>query len=159
MTADLIYRRGNIDDIEAVFRLNRQVFDEAWSRDVMLQSLQTGYDLQVCYLDDMLIAYVLSQDILQETQIMQVCVHQDFRRLGVAKQLMLQLMQGKQDMESLVLEVRASNTGAQAFYTHLGFETQGVRPNYYRKTHGLPREDAVIMSFQPCVNQHPGVQS
>ncbi len=147
MVADFIYRNGNIDDIEAVFRLNRQVFDEAWSKDVMLQSLQVGYDLQVCYLDDILVAYVLSQDILLETQIMQVCVHQDFRRLGVAKQLMLQLMQNKQDMENLMLEVRASNQGAQAFYADLGFETQGVRPNYYSKTSRLPREDAVIMSY------------
>ncbi len=38
------------------------------------------------------------------------------------------------------LEVRASNTGAQALYTSLGFDSAGVRPGYYPDG-----EDAVIM--------------
>jgi ribosomal-protein-alanine N-acetyltransferase len=147
MSADFIYRDGHIDDIEAVFRLNRQVFDEAWSKDVMLQSLQVGYDLYVCLAGDALIGYVLSQDILLETQIMQVCVHQDYRRLGVAKKLMLQLMQNKRDMQALMLEVRSSNQVAQSFYTNLGFARAGIRPNYYSKTKSKPREDAVIMAW------------
>jgi ribosomal-protein-alanine N-acetyltransferase len=149
MRADFIYRDGNIDDIEAVFHLNRQVFDEAWSKHTMLQSLQVGYDLYVCYVEDVLVAYVLSQDILLETQVMQVCVHQGFRGLGVAHKLMLQLMQNKRDMQALMLEVRASNQVAQSFYANLGFEQVGLRPNYYSKTKSKPREDAVVMSFKP----------
>jgi len=147
MSADFIYRDGNIDDIEAVFCLNRQVFDEAWSKETMLQSLQVGYDLFVCYQGEDLLAYVLSQDILLETQIMQVCVQQEFRRLGVAKKLMLQLMQRKRDMQALMLEVRQSNHIAQSFYANLGFKQAGVRPNYYSKTKTKPREHAVIMSY------------
>ena len=143
------YRLGNIDDIEAVFRLSHAVLDEAWSKDVMLQSLQVGYDLFVCYQDETLIAYVLSQDILLETQIMQVCVHQDFRRLGVAKKLMKMLIAAKQDMDALMLEVRISNAAAQSFYQHLGFANVGQRPNYYSKTKAEPREDAVVMAHTP----------
>jgi ribosomal-protein-alanine N-acetyltransferase len=149
MSADFIYRDGHIDDIEAVFRLNRQVFDEAWSKDVMLESLQVGYDLYVCLAGDALIGYVLSQDMLLETQIMQVCVHQHYRRLGVAKKLMLSLMHNKRDMQALLLEVRASNQIAQSFYASLGFEKVGLRPNYYSKTKSKPREDAVMMIWRP----------
>ncbi len=141
------YRLGNIDDIEAVFRLSRAVLDEAWSKDVMLQSLQVGYDLFVCYQGETLIAYVLSQDILLETQIMQVCVHQDFRRLGVANKLMNMLIAAKQGMEVLMLEVRVSNTAAQSFYHHLGFVNVGKRPNYYAATSSKLREDAVVMAY------------
>lgn len=39
------------------------------------------------------------------------------------------------------LEVRASNTGAQALYRSLGFEEHGTRPSYYHQ----PPEDAVLM--------------
>ncbi len=147
----LEYRLGSIDDIEAVFSLNRLVFDEAWSKHVMLQSLQVGYDLYVCYQEKLLIGYVLSQDILLETQIMQVCVHQDFRRLGVAKKLMKMLMLTKQDMQSLMLEVRKSNQAAQTFYHHLGFACVGNRPNYYRATKTKPREDAIVMALELSV--------
>ncbi|WP_038247322.1 ribosomal protein S18-alanine N-acetyltransferase [Ghiorsea bivora] len=145
------YREGNIDDIEAVFALNRKVFDEAWSKTVMLQSLQVGYDLFVCYQDEDLLGYVLSQDILFETQIMQLAIRQDKRRQGIAQQLMGMLMQTKQDMDELVLEVRASNLGAQAFYKTLGYVAVARRPKYYAKTASKPREDAVVMHYKPQV--------
>jgi ribosomal-protein-alanine N-acetyltransferase len=143
------YRDGNIDDIENVFRLNRNVFDEAWSKSAMLQSLQVGYDLFVCYQEECLLGYVLSQDVLLETQVMQVCVSQEFRRQGVAKKLMQMLMQEKQDMTAMMLEVRLSNAAAQSFYANLGFSQIGQRPKYYRRTATQPREDAVVMSFVP----------
>ncbi len=41
----------------------------------------------------------------------------------------------------LTLEVRVSNTGAQALYRRFGFAPVGVRPNYYAET----GEDAIIM--------------
>jgi hypothetical protein len=41
----------------------------------------------------------------------------------------------------LTLEVRVSNVGAQAMYRQFGFETAGVRKNYYAETN----EDALIM--------------
>ena len=147
MMNNLSYRNGSIDDIEPVFALNQRVFDEAWSKQTMLQSLQLGYDLFVCFHEDNLIAYVLSQDILLETQIMQVCVHQDFRWMGVGKMLMQMLMQFKQDSQAFLLEVRKSNLEAQSFYTRLGFTQAGLRPNYYSKTKTKPREDAVVMTY------------
>ncbi len=146
---DFTYRQGNIEDIEAVFQLNHLVFDEKWSKEVMLQSLQVGYDLYVCFQGSHLVAYVLSQDILYETQIMQLAVALEYRRLGIAKQLMLMLMQAKKDYDVLMLEVRASNMGAQAFYAALNFKQVGQRPNYYAKTKNKPREDAILFAFKP----------
>jgi len=147
----LRFRDGNIDDIEAVFALNRQVFDEAWSKDVMLASLQIGYDLFVCYQDEQLCGYVLSQDVLLETQIMQIAVDQGFRRQGVAKTLMSMLFKEKKEQNALLLEVRLSNTDAQAFYHSLGFAKLAIRPNYYAKTASKPREDALLMNFDTVI--------
>ncbi|MDQ6989224.1 MAG: ribosomal protein S18-alanine N-acetyltransferase [Mariprofundaceae bacterium] len=143
------YQRGDIDDIEAVFRLNRQVFAESWSKDVMLQSLQVGYDLLLCFDQGSLVAYILSQDILLETQIMQLAVISTHRRLGIAKHLMLQLLAEKKDYEQVMLEVRVSNLTAQAFYQHLNFKIVGKRPDYYVKTKTQACEDAVLLSFSP----------
>ena len=41
----------------------------------------------------------------------------------------------------MTLEVRISNAPAQALYHRFGFETAGVRKNYYAETN----EDALIM--------------
>jgi ribosomal-protein-alanine N-acetyltransferase len=42
--------------------------------------------------------------------------------------------------EALTLEVRVSNTGAQALYRSFGFVPAGVRQRYYENT-----EDAIVM--------------
>jgi len=151
----LSYREGNIDDIEDVFRLNRCAFDEAWSKDVMLQSLLVGYDLYVCYQNEKLVGYVLSQDILDETQIMQLAVAADVRRMGIARHLMMMLIKEKQDMHMLMLEVRISNDTALGFYRSLGFSEAGRRVNYYAKTKTKPREDAMVMSLTPSAEVKP----
>jgi ribosomal-protein-alanine N-acetyltransferase len=46
-------------------------------------------------------------------------------------------------VSELLLEVRASNQPALAFYQSLGFAKIGVRPGYYAD----PKEDAVLMSL------------
>ena len=42
--------------------------------------------------------------------------------------------------EAMTLEVRVSNTGAQALYRSFGFVPAGVRQRYYENT-----EDAIVM--------------
>lgn len=142
------FREGNIDDIEAVFALNRRVFDEAWSKQQMLQSLQFGYDLWVCWAEGLLLGYVLSQDVLLEAQVMQIAVHPDYRRQGIAQCLMKNLIADKQGYELLQLEVRASNQGAQALYNHLGFRLVGRRPRYYSQTSSQAAEDALLFDLK-----------
>ena len=74
---------------------------------------------------------------------MNVAVAPAFRRQGIGEGLMIALVDALRDkgMESLTLEVRASNSPAIALYDRLGFTEVGRRPNYYTD----PREDALIM--------------
>ena len=46
----------------------------------------------------------------------------------------------KLEGSALTLEVRVSNTPAQALYERFGFESAGVRPRYYENV-----EDALVM--------------
>ncbi|MEM7328589.1 MAG: GNAT family N-acetyltransferase [Pseudomonadota bacterium] len=48
-------------------------------------------------------------------------------------------------LEGWLLDVAADNSGARAFYANLGFQTDGVRPKYYKRLEG-PRVDAILMS-------------
>ena len=87
--------------------------------------------------------YIGSQTVMDETDMMNVAVHPDFRRQGIAEKLILELIDRLKTMKShcLTLEVRASNDPAIALYGKLGFEQVGRRKNYYRN----PREDALIL--------------
>ena len=74
---------------------------------------------------------------------MNIAVHPDFRRQGIAEALVDALMTElhEQGSRCLTLEVRASNESAKQLYRKLGFIPIGKRPNYYFN----PREDALIL--------------
>ncbi|WP_167202400.1 ribosomal protein S18-alanine N-acetyltransferase [Actinomyces respiraculi] len=76
------------------------------------------------------------------------------RRRGVAA-LMLEHLLARargQGCEHVLLEVRASNTGAQALYARHGFEVLGVRRRYYTG----PEEDALVMRLRLGPPRGPG---
>ncbi|MGK2348854.1 ribosomal protein S18-alanine N-acetyltransferase [Actinomyces sp. W5033] len=76
------------------------------------------------------------------------------RRRGVATRLLDHLLSQarRQGCEHVLLEVRASNTGAQALYTRHGFEVLGVRRRYYT----CPEEDALVMRLRLGPPRGPG---
>ena len=80
---------------------------------------------------------------VDEGQITNIAVHPDHRRKGYGAAITRALLRHAKDvrLDSVSLEVRASNTPAIALYQKLGFEQIGLRKNYYRN----PREDALIL--------------
>ena len=75
---------------------------------------------------------------------MNVAVHPDYRRRGIAEKLIMALVQALKERKShwLMLEVRASNEPAIKLYEKLGFSEVGRRKNYYDS----PKEDAILMT-------------
>ena len=92
---------------------------------------------------DQVVGYVGSQSSVDETDIMNIAVHPDWRRRGIAESLIENLIAElkKRGSHALMLEVRVSNDGAIALYEKLGFHQVGCRKNYYRN----PKEDALIL--------------
>ena len=81
--------------------------------------------------------------IIDEGHITNLAVHPAYRRRGVGRLLLKNLIQtGKRyGLRRLTLEVRQTNLAAQNLYMEFGFTTVGVRPRYYLDNH----EDALIM--------------
>lgn len=82
--------------------------------------------------------------VYDEVHILNLAVHPDFRRRGVANSLLAALMKEAQenDMTSVTLEVRASNAAAQALYAGFGFDQIGRRKGYYADN----SEDALVLA-------------
>jgi ribosomal-protein-alanine N-acetyltransferase len=143
-----VIRTGTVDDLLDVYALNIQVFSESWSFDGLRQAVEFGSDLYVCIRGNELAGYVLSRDVIDEVQIMQIAVAPAYRRRGIALALSRYLLQQKHHMASATLEVRRSNMPAQSLYLELGFRICGLRPDYYvPEEPGGEREDAVLMSL------------
>ena len=134
----------NETHVSAVAELEKLCFSAPWSERSIASELTNEYSLWLVEeRDGVAVAYVGSQSCPPEADVMNVAVAPAFRRQGIGEGLMVALMDALRDkgMESLTLEVRASNSPAIALYDRLGFTEVGRRPNYYTD----PGEDALIM--------------
>ncbi|MDQ6954699.1 MAG: ribosomal protein S18-alanine N-acetyltransferase [Mariprofundaceae bacterium] len=144
----MAYRLGSVDDIDAVYALNIQLFAENWSKKSLLDVMRSGFNLHVCEISEQLVGYILSQDIFDEVHIMQVGVDPSCQRQGIAKKLSQDLLADKHDYALALLEVRASNIAAQNLYAQLGFNEVARRKSYYvPENKGESREDAILMTL------------
>jgi ribosomal protein S18 acetylase RimI-like enzyme len=76
-----------------------------------------------------------------EREILNIAVNPEFRRLGVATELIRREL--AEHPGEHFLEVRKSNQPARDLYHHLGFREVGVRPGYYEN----PPEPGIVMRF------------
>jgi len=139
-------RQGNLKDVEVLYRLNREIFSEYWSRASLFSALESGYDVLLCEADGMPVAYLLSLTVLDEIQIMQVAVAATSRRQGLARRMTESLMHAATEINTITLEVRQSNQAAQQLYAGLGFKAVGCRKKYYAPDISGHREDAILMT-------------
>ena len=136
--------RMGIAHVSEVAELEKLCFSDPWSEKSVTSELDNELALWLVAVEDSRVAgYVGSQTVAGETDMMNIAVHPDFRRRGVAEQLVDALIVQLREQQSrcLTLEVRASNDAAQALYEKLGFSQIGRRPRYYRN----PKEDALIL--------------
>lgn len=139
----------NESHVSAVAELEKLCFSAPWSERSIAAELKSQWSLWLVEeREGVAIAYVGSQSCPPEADVMNVAVSPAYRRQGIGEGLMVALMEAlrEREIESLTLEVRASNEAAIALYDRLGFQQVGRRPNYYTD----PREDALIMRKELC---------
>lgn len=134
------------DHLDEVAELERICFPDPWSRNMLAEELDNALSAFLVALDDegRVAGYAGLQVVLNEGTITNIAVRPEYRRQGVARQLLdvfLNFARGNH-LAFLTLEVRSSNYGAIALYGELGFRSVGRRKNYYEH----PKEDALIMT-------------
>jgi len=136
-----------MDDVDAVHALECSVFPHPWSRANFSDSVQAGYDAWL--LRDAageLAGYFLLMYALDEAHLLDVAVAGKRHGTGLGRHLLATLCARARSMgaQSLLLEVRPSNTRALAVYERFGFAEIGRRKGYY-PAHEGQREDAIVM--------------
>ena len=140
----MILEKMNPAHVAQIAQLEKICFSDPWSEKSVASELDNKLAFWLVAAEgDTVAGYIGSQTVIDETDMMNVAVHPDFRRKGIAEALVSALVEHLKTMGSrcLTLEVRASNAPAIALYEKLGFAEIGRRKNYYRN----PREDALIL--------------
>ncbi|SHK23123.1 ribosomal-protein-alanine N-acetyltransferase [Anaerobranca californiensis DSM 14826] len=130
--------------IPGILEIEKLSFHTPWSKEAFYQELKNHFAFYLVALDkDKVVGYIGSWIILDECHITNVAVHPQYRRLGIAKNLIKILKDTVKikGVTGITLEVRVSNHSAQNLYKSLGFLEYGIRKGYYTDNN----EDAVIM--------------
>ena len=130
--------------VPQIAAMEQAYFTDAWSENCVRSELTNPLSLWlVAVSGETVVGYIGSQTVLGETDIMNVAVAEQYRRRGIARELLQQLRSRLQadGVYAITLEVRVSNEAAIRLYHSLGYVQVGRRPNYYHK----PKEDALIL--------------
>lgn len=130
--------------VPGIAEIERLCFSDPWSENSIAGELTSRLSHWLVAVEgEQVLGYIGSQSVLGQSDMMNVAVHPDHRRQGIAEALILALSADLMALGNncLTLEVRASNAPAISLYEKLGFDRVGRRPNYYRH----PKEDALIM--------------
>lgn len=137
-------RREHLEDLE---RLERICFSRPWSKKMLAEELENqcaAFLVAQEPVSGAVLGYAGLLVVADEGYITNVAVFPDYRRQGIAAQLIdvfCRFAQGNR-LAFLTLEVRPGNKAAIELYRSFGFEEVGRRRNYY----DLPKEDALILT-------------
>lgn len=128
------------EKVAAVYDILSDVYDKSpWTKEQILSDMQQdNVDYFFVEVDKTAIGFLAIQQLVGELEITNIAVKKAHQGEGWGSQLLAHL--DHVDFP-IFLEVRASNTSAQALYQKFGFEVIGKRQRYYNE----PVEDAIIM--------------
>lgn len=134
-------------DIENVIAIERASFQFPWSTRFFLDELHVDCARSIlAEVEGRIVGYVLFWFLPEEVDIHNIAVHPDFRRQGIGRLLLEQVIDAARRQERLrvTLDVRCSNAPAQNLYRSFGFVIRGLRKGYYSDN----GEDALVMALE-----------
>lgn len=116
-----------------------------WSEAVIADCFRAGYSTWVALVEGVVRGFAVMSTSPFEAELLNICVDPSVQRCGIGRALLQRVLADAQEqqLERVLLEVRASNDRAITLYTDMGFQPIGVRRRYYPLADGQ-REDALL---------------
>jgi ribosomal-protein-alanine N-acetyltransferase len=149
-------RMATLENLEVLVALEVACFSVPWSKksfEAELKGNQFSRILMIPHpeygLEVQAIGYICVWVVFEEIRFLNLAVHPEFRRRGLATQLIDEAI-GLGREEGCcrgMLEVRESNHAAKKLYESFHFQAYATRKSYYTN----PTEDAILMNLEPLV--------
>lgn len=134
-----------VNHVSDVAKIEEDCFAIPWDKKSFLDELKNNKMAIyiVAIIDNQIVGYGGMWHVINEGHITNVAVKKEYRHKGVGSAMINNLLEiaKNKEMIGITLEVRISNTHAQALYKKNGFIMEGIRKEYYDDN----REDALIM--------------
>ncbi|HAT8089055.1 TPA: ribosomal-protein-alanine N-acetyltransferase, partial [Legionella pneumophila] len=134
-------------DIENVYSIETNVHIAPWSKDILRDCVLVGYDCRVLEINNgdssILAGYIISRISNNSCHILNLCIAKPLQSKGLGRKLLqtvLYSLSKYTQTESVILEVRPSNSAALHLYETMGFEKVEIKKDYYKDKNSV--EDA-----------------
>lgn len=136
--------KAGISDIPEIADVEEKCIPGGWSEKGLLDWLKNENTVIFkAVLDDEIIGFANASWVLDEGELLNIAVVENYRNMGIAKELFNYLEKYLKDrkVEKIFLEVRKKNIPAINFYEKHGFIKNGLRKDYYKN----PADNGVLM--------------
>ena len=140
------FRDFTVRDINPVLTIERLIYDSPWSQAKFTDSLNNPKTLaSLLTIDEQVLGYFVATHSSDSVDLLNICIHPEHQHQGLGTQLFDYLTQQIQtlNLNTIFIEVRASNKSTLLFYQKLGFKVIDSRKKYYSNG-----EDAKILRLQ-----------
>jgi ribosomal-protein-alanine N-acetyltransferase len=147
MNLPVTVRRMAESDLDEILAIETSSSLTPWSRKLFLEEMAhpCGHCFSMTLLLDpepKLVGYLCFRTLGDESELLNLAVHPDYRRRGLARHLMAFYIDfcGCENVRKSFLEVATGNQTALHLYQSFDYRPTGKRPGFY-----LGRVDALIM--------------
>lgn len=134
-----IIDKMDIKDLDEVISIEASASPTPWSKIMFAEEM--GNRLAHCFVMKMedgskqpVIGFICFRNMPEESELLNIGVHPDYRQLGIGKKLMqfyIDFSHGR-GIRTFYLEVNSSNTSAIHLYQSLSYQPMGMRKNFYQ---------------------------
>tara|TARA_B100001564_G_C20071148_1_gene416289 strand:- start:8 stop:472 length:465 start_codon:yes stop_codon:yes gene_type:complete len=138
------YHDVDLKDLDDIYNLELNSYPHPWTKGILRDCIINHYDFLIAKYDNIIIGYVIAKISLYETHILNLTISNNYRKNGIASELLDMIFAKCYLMNSLdiYLETRIDNQPAINLYHKHGFKRVSIRKDYYKTSDG--REDAIV---------------
>ncbi len=144
--AGLQFRPMTLDDLERVMKVEHEVYEFPWSEQIFSDCIRVGYYCWVGLQQKIPIGHAVLSVVGDESHMLNLSIARAHQGKGFGREFVQFLLDEARTLQAqtMLLEVRPSNTSAISCYNGAGFNEIGCRKNYYPASNG--REDALLLA-------------
>ena len=144
--SELWFRPMTLSDVERVMNVEQDVYEFPWNDRIFSDCIRVGYHCWLALLERDLVGHAVISITAGECHMLNLSIAKRFQRRGFGSQFIDFLIEDARNgkAETILLEVRPSNTAAINCYNAAGFNEIGSRKDYYPAADG--REDALLFA-------------
>jgi ribosomal-protein-alanine N-acetyltransferase len=138
------------EDLDQVLSIETSDSLAPWSKKMFLEEMQ--HPLAYCFVmkrkdgfNPPVVGFICFRNVTGESELLKICVHPDYRQLGIGKELMQFYIDFgcRRGVRTFHLEVNSSNQPAIHLYQSFSYHPSGMRKRFYQK-----KFDALLMMRQ-----------